>query len=313
MAHREKLLRTTTAVTLVIILSKAVGFLRETVVGGYFGTSMESDAFQSAYSVFYVPVLLLNSCITSTLVPMYVEARERKGARRANRFGSNAINMLALFSLVIAALMFALSGPLVDLVYHGFSPEKVQLTAKLARIMLLTLMFNITSIAMSSLLNAGERYISAQLTGFPLSFALMLAAVVFSPGFGVEALAWGVFAANVLQTLVLIPTMRGWFRYTSALDLRDRRLRRLVTLAAPAMLSMAANEISHLVDQSMASGVEGGIAAMSYAFKVITLLSGVIIVPMTTIMFSRMSKLFAASDRGGVLYVVRQSTVLISL
>lgn len=301
------------AVTLVIILSKAVGFLRETVVAGYFGTSVESDAFLSAYSVFYIPVLLLNSCITSTLVPMYVEARERKGIRRANRFGSNTINMLALASLLLAALMFLFAKPLVHMIYADFPPEKVQLTARLARIMMLTLTFNIASIAMASLLNAREKYISAQLTGFPLSIAVMIAAAVFSKQYGVEALAWGVFAANVLQALVLVPPMRGWFSYSSVVNFRDKRLHRLVVLAAPAVLAMAVSELSHLVDQWMASAVDGDISALNYGYKVITLLTGVIIVPLTTIMFSRMSKLAVANDRRGVLEIVRRSTVLIAL
>lgn len=90
-------------VTLVIILSKAIGFLREAVVAGYFGTSLESDAYYSAYTVFYLPVLLFNSCITSTLLPVYTQARERRGAACANRFASNALNIFALFSLAVAA------------------------------------------------------------------------------------------------------------------------------------------------------------------------------------------------------------------
>ena len=42
-------------VTLVIILSKAVGFGRDMVTTAYFGRTMENDAYVSAYSLFYLP------------------------------------------------------------------------------------------------------------------------------------------------------------------------------------------------------------------------------------------------------------------
>ena len=85
LARKDRLLQTTMLVTLVIIASKAVGFIREMVAAHYFGTQPEYDAYVAAYALFYIPVLLLNSCITSTLVPMYTEARARRGLERADR------------------------------------------------------------------------------------------------------------------------------------------------------------------------------------------------------------------------------------
>ena len=314
LARKDRLLQTTMLVTLVIIASKAVGFIREMVAAHYFGTQPEYDAYVAAYALFYIPVLLLNSCITSTLVPMYTEARARRGLERADRFASNAINILALIALGVTVLMLLLAGPLVRIVYSGYEPWKVDLTAELVRIMVLTLAFNITSISLSSLLNAQEKYIAAQITGFPLSLAIISAAALFAGTHGVRALAWGVFAANILQTLVLVPFMRGWFNYRLIVDFRDRRFRHLMALAGPAVLSMAVSELNHMVDQWRASyGNPGDVSALSYGYKVITLLTGVVIVPLTTIMFSRMSRMVAEDNRRGILEIVRRSTVTIAM
>ena len=119
LARKDRLLQPTMLVTLVIMFSKAVGFLREMVVAHYFGTQPENDAYVAAYALFYIPVLLLNSCITSTLVPMYTEARARRGLERADRFASNAINILALIALGVTVLMLLLAGQLVRIVYSG--------------------------------------------------------------------------------------------------------------------------------------------------------------------------------------------------
>ena len=314
LARKDRLLQTTMLVTLVIIASKAVGFIREMVAAHYFGTQPEYDAYVAAYALFYIPVLLLNSCITSTLVPMYTEARARRGLERADRFASNTINILALASVALTLLMLLLARPLVDLIYPGYEPWMAELTAQLVRIMVLTLAFNITSISLASLLNAQEKYIAAQITGFPLSLAIISAAALFAGTHGVRALAWGVFAANILQTLVLVPFMRGWFHYRLIVDFRDRRFRHLMALAGPAVLSMAVSELNHMVDQWRASyGNPGDVSALSYGYKVITLLTGVVIVPLTTIMFSRMSRMVAEDNRRGILEIVRRSTVTIAM
>jgi len=190
----------------------------------------------------------------------------------------------------------------------------VELTVKMTRIMMLGLVFNIMSIVFSSLLNAMERFMAAQLTGFPLSVAVILSVVLLSGRLGIEAIAWGVFAASILQALVQIPFMLGWFKYSPIIDLRDKRFHRLLILAGPAVLSMGVSEINHLIDRSLASGLAAGsISAMNYAYKLITFLLGVLMVPLTTVMFSRMSKQAAAKNHDGVLGSLRYSVLLISL
>ena len=313
MARKDKLIRTTALVTVVIILSKMFGLMRDVITAGYFGTGVENDAYASAYTLFYFPVLLFNSCITATIVPLFVEEREKYSLRHSNHFASNALNLFILAALIISAVMYAFAEPIVNLIYR-FDAEGIALTVKLTRIMMLGLAFNVASIVISSLLNAMEKFMAAQLTGFPLSVAVIVAVVAFSGKCGIEAVAWGVFAASVLQVVVLIPFLFGWFTYEPVIDLKDKRFHRLLKLAGPAVLSMGISEINHLIDRSLASGLPvGSISAMNYAYKLITFLLGVLMVPLTTIMFSRMSKQAADDNQQGVLASLRRSIVLISL
>lgn len=314
MARTQRVLKTTMLVTAVIILSKVFGFVRDMILANYFGTGMENDAYVSAYSLFYLPVLLFNSCISATLIPLYVEQRERHSLEHSNHFASNTVNLFALAALAISALFYVLARPLVRLVYVGFDPGKVDLTVRLLRVMLLSLVFNITSISLASLLNASEKYVAAQLTGFPLSVCVMAASVFFHARYGIMAVGWGVFAANFLQFLILVPFLRGWFRYTPVIDFADKRFHKLMRLAGPAMLSMGVSELNHMIDHALASGLNpGDISAMSYAYRLITFLLGVLMVPLTTIMFSKLSRLAAARDDKGMLDVLRRSILVIAM
>ena len=314
MARTQRVLKTTMLVTAVIILSKVFGFVRDMILANYFGTGIANDAYVSAYSLFYLPVLLFNSCISATLIPLYVEQREKHSLRRSNHFASNTMNLFALAALAISALFYVLARPLVGLIYVGFEPEKADLTVRLVRVMLLSLVFNITSISLASLLNATEKYVAAQLTGFPLSLCVMVASIVFSAKYGIMAVGWGVFTANILQFLVLVPFLRGWFSYTPVIDFSDKRFHKLLRLAGPAMLSMGISELNHMIDHALASGLNpGDISAMSYAYRLITFLLGVLMVPLTTVMFSRMSRLAAEKDQKGMLDALRRSILVIAL
>ena len=313
-------------VTLVIIVSKAIGFVREMVMAHYFGTGMENDAYVAAYGFFYLPILLFNSCITSTLIPIYIKARERRGLRGANRFANNTLNIFCVAALLVAAIMYFLAGPLVRLIYPLWEPEKIVLTERLTQIMMLSLVFNVASIVLSSLLNAEERFVSAQLTGFPLSFAIILACMLFSRRFGIESVAVGVVVAGVLQVLILLPGLHGVFHYRVVFNPKDRRFLRLVRMAVPALLAMAVGELNHMIDNLMTSGLpnahlaalrfalpEGSLSALSYAYKLITFITGILVVPLTTVVFSKMSRMAATDDRRGVLRAVRSCVELIAL
>jgi len=304
---RDRTFQTTLYVTLVIFASKAVGFAREMFLAKYFGTSPSADAYNAAYSLLYLPILLLTSMITSTMVPLYIDARTQGGPKRANRFASNALNMFALFAVALSALMMIFSRPLIHLIYPGYDPARLGMAVGMARIMMPSMVFVVLSILLSSVLNATGHFMAAQLTGFALSFGMIASTVGFAPRYGIDALAWGVSAAGVLQVLILLPALRRDFRYSPVLKPKDPRFAKMLALGVPALLSMAVTEVSHIVDQTIGSGLnEGDVSSMAYAFRLITVITGVIGVPLTTVMFSRMSERAAARDGKGIVAIVAQ-------
>ena len=309
---KDKLVSATLSVTLIILFSKGVGFIREMIMANYFGRNWITDAYNSAYSLFYLPVLLFSSCITSTLVPLYIKKENALGRDGANRFASNTLNVFLFFSLIVSTVMMIFAPQLVNIVYPGFDGETFRLTTLLSRIMYPALIFFVAGIVLSTVLNAQEHYIAAQLTGLPLSIALIFAAVFLSDAYGIHAQAWGVFAAGVLQIAILYPTLKKSYRYSFSLKVNDPDFKHLCILAIPALLSMAVNELNHMIDRMLASSLNpGDISAMTYAFKLITFMIGVLVVPLTTISFSKMSKDAVKKDNSAIIPHIHKSLSLL--
>ncbi len=305
---RDRTLQTTLWVTGIIFLSKAVGFARDMIRAAYFGTDVTNDAYVAANALFYLPILLLTSMITSTMVPLYIDARTHGGAKRANRFASNSLNMFSLFAVALSLLMIVFARPLIHLIYPGYDQQRLDMAVHMNNIMMPSMVFVVMSIMLSSVLNATKHFIAAQLTGFALSLSMIVSTVWLSPILGVDALAWGVAGAGILQVLILIPALLKDFRYSFRFQPSDPRFHKLLKLGVPALLSMAVTEMSHTVDQMIGSGLNAGdVSSMDYAFRLITFITGVIGVPITTVMFSKMSERATNQDKKGIIDIVVQS------
>ncbi len=314
MPSKKNIFKTTMAVTMVIFISKALGFLREIIMTAYFGAGAHMDAYNMAYSIFYVPVLLFNSCITSTLVPAYIHLKEESSRRELDRFTGNTLNLYTVLALGVTVIMLLVSAPLTRLLAGGFEAEFLEQTIYMLRVMLLSLCFSVGSIVLSTILNARRNYLAAQLTGFPLTIALCVATIFFSARFGINALAWGVFFSGVLQIIVLLPFFMKDFKYSFTLNFSDKRFRKMMLLAVPAMLSMGVNELNHMIDKMLAATLPAGdLTCMNLAFRLITFLEGVVLVPINTIAFSEMSTEAARGDYTKLRSKIRNKTGVIAL
>lgn len=314
MPSKKTVFKTTMAVTLVIFISKALGFLREIIMTAYFGAGAHMDAYNMSYSIFYVPVLLFNSCITSTLVPAYVHLKEEGSKRELDRFTGNTLNLYTVLALGVTVIMLLVSAPLTRLLAGGFDAEFLDQTIYMLRIMLLSLCFSVGSIVLSTVLNARRNYLAAQLTGFPLTIALCVATIFFSAEYGIHALAWGVFFSGILQIVVLIPFFMKDFKYSFTLDFSDKRFRKMMLLAVPAILAMSVNELNHMIDKMLAATLPTGeLSCMNLAFRLITFLEGVVLVPINTIAFSEMSTDVARDDYTKLRYKLKNKTGVIAL
>ena len=118
-------------------------------------------------ALFYLPVLLFNSCITATVVPLFVEEREKYSLKHSNRFASNALN---LFITGVAgdrgADVRLRRAPIVTLIFR-FDAEGIALTVRLTRIMMLGLAFNVASIVLSSPAQRHGKIHGGAADGFP--------------------------------------------------------------------------------------------------------------------------------------------------
>ena len=297
-------------VTLIIAASKLLGFVREMVMAAYFGRGEKADAFVTAYGIFSIMTLLFSAGIASTFIPIYTKTRLREGQLAADRYASQVVTLYFVAGLIGSLLAYLFAPAICSLIYRA--EVGVELTIQLTRMMYPSLAFYAVTGVLCNLLNAREKFIPGiKLLGFILSACLITAIVTFRD---IRMVGIAVSVTGVMQTIILSPFLRGHFRYRPHLTIREPKIRRTFILAIPALISMAFDEINHQIDRMIGSSLGVGVVtALSKSYSLVTTALGILIVPITTITFSRLSRIVAKRKKNEFGQAVRQSIEIIAL
>ncbi len=309
MAKESKTLKTTMMLTLVIILSKIAGFAREMVRSATFGQSLENDAYTFAYSVITILMILFSTGIGSTFIPIYTKNRLKLGEQSANRYTNSILNLYILAALAVSVVGFFATPGLYEFLWQN--PEGRALAVRLTQMMYPALVFWAISGVLTNVLNARKIFIPEQLTNFSLSFCMIVACLSFG---SIEALAIGTAISAALQILILLPFLRKNYKYQRVLDVRSPEIKRTFILAIPAVISMAFDQINNMTDKFFGTGMGTSVvSALSNSYTLAQAVLGILVVPITTIMFSQLSQYAALKQHDKLKSTVRQSLEIVAL
>lgn len=101
-----------------VLLSRILGLGRDALIAGLIGVNVESDLY---FDAFFIPDLLnyflAGAYLTITLVPILSRHLEAGDSEAASRAFSSVFRFMTIAILALTALMWALAGPLVELVF----------------------------------------------------------------------------------------------------------------------------------------------------------------------------------------------------
>ncbi|HEY53655.1 MAG TPA: murein biosynthesis integral membrane protein MurJ, partial [Caldilineae bacterium] len=297
----SRIARAATLVMALFVVSRALGLVREMVIGAQFGTSADLDAYLAA---FRLPDLLFTlvagGALASAFIPTFSERLARDDESDAWDLAAKVANLLVLALTVLAVLAGIFAQPLVEhIIAPGFSPEQQALTVSLMRWMLVsTVIFGLSGLVMG-ILNAYQHFLLPALAPVFYNLAIILAAWLLAPSMGVQALVVGVVVGAILHLLVQVPGLVHFHaRWTPSLSLADPGVREVLRLMGPRVLGLAVVQVNFMVNIFLASGlVEGSISALNYAWLIMLLPQGIFAQAIATAAFPTFSHQAAKGQR----------------
>lgn len=257
------------------MLSRITGFVREILTATYLGAGAVSDAFFVAFALPNLfRSLFAEGAFAAGFVPIFSQRLEQDGLARAKAFADEAFAMLATILLLFTVLMIVVMPGVLYLMAPGFArvPGQMERATELARIAFPYLLFVSLTMLQSGVLNALGHYAVAAAAPVLLNITLIAALLIGVGADGDRAvyLAWGVFAAGVVQFVWLWAEYR---RVGMQLKMVRPRLTPDVKMLMIRMLPVAFGagiyQINLVVNKNIASLVgEGAVSWINYADRV---------------------------------------------
>lgn len=306
-----------TAVASLMLLSaftKIFGFIREILLGRFYGIGDTAEAYKIAQTIPVMILMIVGTGLATGFIPTYNKAFASKGAKAAQRFMSNTINVTAILGIGFCIIVALFPSAFVQLFASGFTGEKLELTKTFTRIGVWGVIFSFMSYIMQPYLQINDNFWVPAMVGIPMNLVFFLS---FPAGKYLNELFLpvGIAISVLVQVLWMVPFVhKQGFRWEPVVDTKDEDLRHLLLLATPVFLGVAVNQINIIVDRTMASRVlDGGVAALDYANKMNGFVQGIFIYSVMTVVFPRISKLFIQKDYKAVEQLTTNAMVTMSL
>lgn len=298
------LLKALAAVSSMTLLSRIMGFVRDTLIARVFGAGMYSDAF---FVAFKLPNLLrrlfAEGAFSQAFVPILAEYKTRLGHDATQNLVDHVASLLGLALAVVTVIGVLAAPALVYVSAPGFSgnPEKFDLTVQLLRVTFPYIFFiSLVSLA-GGILNTYSKFSVPAFTPVLLNVAFIGCALWLAPYLHppVLALSIAVLLGGILQLAFQVP-------FLLKIDMLprprwswgDEGVWRILKLMGPAAFGVSISQISLLINTIFASFLAtGSVSWLYYADRLMEFPTGMLGVALGTILLPSLSKHHADNSR----------------
>jgi putative peptidoglycan lipid II flippase len=282
------------------LFSRVLGFVRDVLMARFLGAGTVADAFFVAFSL---PNMFrrffAEGAFNAAFVPMFTK-RLASSRTEAEDFARDAFWLLASFLVGFSVLAMAAMPLLVWAMAAGFGTgERFELAVVFGRIAFPYILFVSLMALISGMLNATGRFIAAAAAPALLNLAF-IAALLLAARMGWPiglTLSWAVPIAGVAQLAAV-----WWAVRRAGFSLRFRpprltpELKRLLVIAAPAILAGGVVQINLIVGRQVASFTENAISWLSYADRLYQLPLGVVGIAVGVVLLPELSRRLRAGE-----------------
>ncbi len=297
------LLRGTAIVSLLTLLSRLLGFVRDLLVAQLLGASLFADAF---FVAFRIPNLLRSfvaeGALTAAFTPVFSTSLT-KGITAARQTMQRVLGFLIIITTILVLVMILFAPTLVNIIAPGFQNDRdkfelcVQLTRIMAPYIACISVIAMLNAALNTLQIFGTSAWAQVIMNLVLIFGA-LCAIPFNMTTAVSIIAASVLIGGIVQVVSQIPAC-----YRSGLSLKpswhilSKDVADVLRLMIPATLGASIYQITIFLGTILASLLpSGSVSWLFYADRVAQFPIGIFSVALASVLLPALSNASATSD-----------------
>jgi putative peptidoglycan lipid II flippase len=311
---RVSLIRSASTVSLLTLVSRITGLVRELLMASTFGASAMTDAFNVAFRIPNLfRRLFAEGAFSQAFVPVLAASKAQHGDEVTKQLIDHVATLLTWILVLTCALGVVAAPALVWAMASGLqkNPAGYDAAVALTRYMFPYIGFMSLVALSSGILNTWRRFAVAAATPVLLNMAMILAAWLLAPWFrarGIEpifAMAVGVVVGGVLQLAIQVPALLrlgllpriavGASGLKSAWQ--DPATRRIGSLMLPALLGVSVAQVSLLINTQIASHLPtGSVSWLTYADRLMEFPTAMLGVALGVVLMPQLASARAVGD-----------------
>ncbi|MFP3089480.1 murein biosynthesis integral membrane protein MurJ [Treponema sp. TIM-1] len=284
----RSLVRHGSALSLLTLVSRVLGLVREMTKAALLGTSALSDAFSVA---FLIPNLFrrlfAEGSISVAFIPTFKEYLLENDQGKIREFLSSICTFLTFF-VTLAVMAGILFTPLLVPI---FGIEEFDETVWLTRLMFPFLAFISLAAFFQGILNSVRIFTPSGLAPILLNLVTILCAYGLSPFTAnpARAMAVGILLGGFLEAAIQFPfVLKMGFRFSFTglkRAMRNPGTQAVLKLIGPTIIGMAAYQLNDLVSTALAGNAgEGVVSSLQYSLRLQELILGIFAVSIGTVL-----------------------------
>lgn len=296
MSTSQKMIRAAGFLMAANLVSRFLGFIRESLMAGLFGKTGATDAYNTA---FILPDLLywllVGGVLSAAFIPVLSEYIAKQKEEEGWRVVSSVSNIIFLSLCFLVLIAMILTPNFISLQVPGFSPENKELAVYLTRILLLQPVILALSGITMGILNSYKIFWPSAVGTVLYNLSIIVCGFLFAragDAWSISGFALGVVIGAAANFLIQIPFLRKvGLRYYPVIDFKHPGVRKIILLSLPIIIMFTLNQFQVIVNSNLASALdEGSLTAIWYSYRLFQLPVGIFALAIGVAIFPTISE-----------------------
>jgi putative peptidoglycan lipid II flippase len=278
-------------ITLLALVLKLSGFLRESIIANEFGANEYTDGYLLAFTFITLIVAMIANGFNNVFLPMYVKNR-KENPEQTEKDANGILNSTILLFLGVTAVGYFLVPFFVPLIFGDMHPTTEEIAVEITQFFFLFM----SAIALNGIL---ESYLQARRVFVPSQISKLLAtlmgavfALLFSSMWGIHSLAYGFIFGTVLGAIIQFSfLLKKGFHWQPTLHVNKDFRKAFLALIIPSFLNSIVGQVNMFVDKTFASGtIEGAVTYLNNASLLVSIPNAIYATTIAAIIFTLLSE-----------------------
>ncbi|MDF1510260.1 murein biosynthesis integral membrane protein MurJ [Robertmurraya sp. DFI.2.37] len=259
-------------ITLLAIVLKLSGFLRESIIARQFGATEYTDAYILAFSFITLVIAMISGGFNNVFLPLYVQNRKEKPVETEQN-ANGVMNLTFLIFLVVTVGGYFLVPYFVPFIYGDMSPTTEEVAISITKFFFLFM----SAIALNGILDSylqGRRvFVPSQISKLLATLMGAVFALLFSERWGINSLAYGFIFGTILGSVIQFYYLhRSGYKWSPTVKVEKEFGKAFLVLLVPSLLNSVVGQINMFVNKTFASGtIDGAVTYLNNASLLVSI------------------------------------------